>query len=242
MRGLLILLAVVNLLTVLGWTAFINNRKGSPIEYAANNTNPTYKYEITITRPWWQLFFMDEYFTPQFTIGVKNVGADIVSATLGCYLAEHDDVSSFPNVKKLKDFQYFEISDFKNGETRRFEAVVRSKFLKPTNYMLRLEIAVRGSVGPSSLQELVLKDMKGMTASQREQVMTILDQHFRGAGIDPSKPVNVTKTLAAYDFRWLEVIKVHPTLQTLSAIATVLGISIASLIILVVKGLRGLFT
>jgi hypothetical protein len=239
MRSLLILLVVVNLLTVLGWVSF--HKKATPIEYATSNTNSTYKYEIAIARPWWQVFFMDEYFTPQFTIRVKNIGADIPSASLGCYLAEHDDVSTFPSVKNLKDFQHFEINGFKNGETRQFDAVVRSKFLKPTNYMLRLEIVLRGSVGSYSPREL-LKEIEGIPASQREQVMKLLEQHWRQAGIDPDKPGDVIKTLAAYDFRWLEVIKVHPTLQTLGTIATVLGLSIVGLIVFVASRLKAFFT
>lgn len=48
MKILLITLVIVNLLTVLAWVTLHRKAKPAQTQYAANNTNPDYKYEIRL--------------------------------------------------------------------------------------------------------------------------------------------------------------------------------------------------
>lgn len=241
MKNLIVTLIIVNILTVFVWMIFQKKLNiGHKTEYSATNNSSDYKYEILITRPWWQKFSTDEYFTPQFKIKIKNIGADINIGSLECDIAEHDDVSSFPTIKKFKDFQHFKINNFKHGEIREFDAVIRSKFLKPSNYMLRLKIIVWGPTGTP--REEIVNQLKSNVDVDIEKIMNIVEHFWKSGNVDPDKVnPNQFKPYAIYDFRWLEVIKVHSTLPTLSTIFTILGASILGVVYLILSGIKRLF-
>ena len=117
-------------------------KKSKRAQFSDTNSSREYLYDIAIRKSWWSLFFVEEYFTPRFLVTLTNEGQRIERGSISCEIAEHDEVSSFPNVTSFKDVQHFSVNDFGANESRTFKVNIESRFIKPTRYMMRVVVNV----------------------------------------------------------------------------------------------------
>lgn len=203
--------------------------RSKPIPYTADNTSQTYTYNVIVRRHWWPpFFFFEQLLTPEFEMVVRNTGEGVDYGRIGCFIVEHDDVSSFPSVKAgFKDVQWFKLEKFHSGASRKFHMRIASKFLKPGRYMMKIGIAaMRPMLSPWDEMLLNLEKVRDKYSSERFE--EIKGKTLRALSENMHQPKQVTRGAfvpeATYDYRVLEVITIHPVGDLLLFLTLVGGI------------------
>lgn len=218
-------------------------------EWSSSTPNSKqHNFDISIRHSLIVPFYMEEYLTPRFSIIIRNVGEYMEKGELSCELVEHDEVSSFPNVKSnFKDFQHFRLDNFEKGERRKFTAVVKSKFIKPNRYMMRLLVKryrPSGSLAEENLLQLEkLRDKyspEEFEKNKKKSIVLLQEVAQKSNTNIDSIPIGQYVSDMVFNWRWSEVIKVHP-LSFLGTIGSVTGITLVGFLFVLYKILNKLF-
>jgi len=190
--------------------------------YVCKGTDPSFPLEISVRSCWWAIITADQWLLPRFRVSIKNIGKKTLDASVQVDIAEHSTISDFGVYEgPFQDVDHREIKKLDPGQRFKFTVRIESRFLKPTSYMLRLDI-VRWVPALSVMEELERQFSQSarMTEQERQQARAITLQFFFRHGVGPYvRPENQWRSELVSDCRWLEVIKVH----SLGTALTIIG-------------------
>lgn len=190
-----------------------------------------YKFDIHIRKVSWLPLFVEQWLVPRFIIKITNKGKNVERGELDCEFVEHDEISSFPSVKNnFKDFQHFQIKDFKKGDVLKYNSKIESRFIKPGRYMIRLLISKREPAG--SPYEELLSELKRKYPHDDKKIEGMILQIENICPISRKTSPGTFRGVPLIDWRWLEVIKVH-SVSTFAALVACLAVLVTSLTALV---------
>lgn len=203
------------------------------VEYSAVHHKPEYKFNIHTRKVRWLPLFVEQWLVPRFIIKITNKGRNVESGELNCEFVEYDEISSFPSVKNnFKDFQHFQIKDFKKGDVLKYNSKIESRFIKPGRYMIRLLISKWEPA--DSLYEELFSELKKVCPSDNKKIERIIHEIENIHSIPRKASPGTFKGVPLIDWRWLEVIKVH-TVSTLAALAICLITAFGIVIGIIIK-------
>ncbi len=191
---------------------------------ASKGTDPAFPLEISVRSCWWPIITADQWLLPRFRVLIKNIGKKTLDASVQVDIAEHSTIPDFVVYEgPFQDVDHREIKKLDPGQRFKFTVRIESRFLKPTYYMLRLDI-VRWVPALSVMEELERQFSQGARVREQEkqQARAIALDFLARHGVDPyERPKNQWRSELVNDCRWLEVIKVHSLERALTKISLV---------------------
>jgi len=172
---------------------------------SARHLDPEYKFDIYIRKVRWLPLYVEQWLVPRFVLKIENTNKGLDEGEVDCEFVQHDDVASFPLVEtNFKDFDHIQIRDFKKGDTIRRTLQIESRFIRPGRYMLRLLIKRwEPASAHDEFGDWLKKTDSSRWPDETKKAMEMLAKVLRQASTGTFRPIPV------YDWRWLEVIKVH---------------------------------
>jgi len=197
------------------------------------------KVEVAYAR--WPFIRSDQWFLPRFRVKVTNLGTEIRRGSIQIDIADAEPLTTLAEITSFKgpfqDVLHHEVNSLQAGSTDDFGFRIQSKFLKPGRYILRV---LFNEWIPSDSPIRELRDQFRRANISDEKLKEIEAQSIeslKGHGIDPyQRPVGQFRGKPLFDFRFNEVIKVHP----LSGVATILGGFIGSVLAVCISFLYAL--
>lgn len=175
-----------------------------------------YSLDIAVRQCWWPPLYADQWFLPRLAITIINTGQNISQGTVTIEIAPHSEISTFSSYDgKFQDVKHDTLVEFNKGRKKRIKLKIESRFLRPERYMLRIML---GKIEPQPspfelLKEVYFKPQAISLDQIREfnDAVKKVEQAMPGIDIHRQEP-GVSRVVPLIDWRWLEVIKVHPVL------------------------------
>jgi hypothetical protein len=193
------------------------------------------EFEVKVTYCFWPFLFSDQWFLPRLKIEIKNLSKEITSGSMSLYITDFANLKSLSEISSysghFQDFAHFPIFSLKSGMKLKKKIRIESKFLKPGNYILRIELFENI---PRNTPLIELRETLVRSNINKESAEIILNQtldQWKQIGINPySIPEGQFSLKSLFDLRFNEVIKIHSLMNLSTIYGVFFGISASTFI------------